>query len=124
MCLRDGQAAETVVPRVGAQVLCSAHPLRRDQSTLSSAKGGVEGLLGSAGPPHAGRTCAAGGSISLFSCINQPQWPKPRHHNWLAETNSGQATTTKAQPQLWQGSCAWCGHVLPLCKILRDLTAV
>lgn len=111
------------MPRVGAEVLCSAHPLQRDQSTLSSAKGGVEGLLGTAGPPCAGRTCAAEESISLLSCTNQPQHPKPKATTGWPETNLGQATT-KAQSLLWQGSCARCGHVLPLSEMGRDLTAI
>ena len=78
MCFRLSQAAGTVVPRPGAEVLCSAQPLPRDQTTLSSAKGGVEGLLEYAGPPRAGMTCAAGGSISHLSCTDQPQRPKPK----------------------------------------------
>lgn len=79
------------MPWLGAEALCSAYHLQRDQSTLSSAKGGVEGLLGGAGPPHTGREHLA--QINL-----RTQSPKDTTTGW-SETLLGKITT-KAQPLL------------------------
>lgn len=127
MHLRHSQAAGAVMTREGAEVLCSAHPLQRDHSTLSSAKGAVEDLPGSAGPPRAGRICAAG-LAQILSCTNlvlhkSSSTPKADTAMGCSETNLGQAST-KAQSLLWQGPHTLCGHVLSLCEIPRDLTAV
>lgn len=49
--------------------------------------------------------------------------PKADTAMGCSETNLGQAST-KAQSLLWQGPHTPCGHVLSLCEIPRDLTAV
>lgn len=62
-----------MVPWLGAEALCSAYCLQRDQSTLSSAKGGVEGLLGGAGPPRTGREHH---SVILHKSTSEPKAQK------------------------------------------------
>lgn len=75
--------AAGAVTREGAEVLCPAHPLLRDHSSLSSAKGAVQGLPGAAGPPQAGRTCAAG-LAPILSLHKSTSTPPAKTTQWAA----------------------------------------